>query len=354
MKGKMKLVLAALLACSTAANAQMVSYEKKYDNPNDYKRTKLFVDLFNVDWYLNATIGSGLRLETVVADRLMPWAQVKFALADAATKHVVSGYPTNENGQKKQLITDVGAALFLVNKNKTKKVKIVLSSFSTGRTTTTKYIKIPATVKKMFGVEGGLNYNRRAIGFEDESHAMYKYESMDGQTTLPIPSVGSSNTQPTGEAYKPQSMTNIASVFGGIHLRTVTNVSISAKGSGWKSNHTVTDFYIDAMLAPVIPIAHVIDNSGVEWKIKPEKGAIRNLGWRVGYVHHNSENTVGFQYNFEFGQKPGPKMGDDLMSSGAYISLGFGLTIGSDKHIGLGMTKKKPAGKTEAPKKSEG
>ncbi len=351
---KKKLVLAVLLACCTAANAQMVSYEKKYDNPNDYRRTKLFVDLFNADWFLDASLGSSLRLETVIADRIMPWAQVKFAVADAASKHAVSGYPTNDGGQKKQLITDAGAALFLVNKNANKKVKIVLSSFSSGRTTTTRYIKIPATVKKLFGVEGGLYYNRRAIGFGDNSHTMYKYQSMDGLTTLPIPGVGGTGTQPAGEAYKPQSMANMASLYGGIHYRTVTNVSISAKGSGWKSNHTVTDFYVDAMLAPVVSIANVIDINGVEWKIKPEKGAIRNLGWRLGYVHHNSENTVGFQYSFEFGQKPGPKLGDELLSSGAYVSFGFGLTIGSNKHIGLGMTKKKAATSTDTNKKTNG
>jgi hypothetical protein len=116
----------------------------------------------------------------------------------------------------------------------------------------------------------------------------------------------------------------------------------------------VADFYVDAMVAPVVPIAHVIDINGVEWKIKPEKGAIRNLGWRVGYIHHNSENTVGFQYSFEFGQKPGPKLGEELMSSGAYLAFGLGLTIGSDKHIGLGLTKKKATETTDAAKKGNG
>ncbi len=331
---KSTMLLAGMLTASMALQAQNVSYRKTENDPDDYKRTMLYLDLFTADTYLEPCLGSAVKLETMVGSRIMPYVQAKFAWADAATHHVVTGFPENKGGQKKQLVIDMGSAFYLVNKNKTKRnVKIVLSSSHYGNYTHTRYIRIPATVKRLFGVEGGIYINRRGLEFDMKSHPFYKYQSKDGHVTVPIDEVGTStgNIQPSGESYKPLSMTHVVSIYGGLHYRSITNVEISS-GEGIKANRNTLDLYADVMLAPVVPISNVIDNTGTEWKLIPQSGAIRHLGWKAGFTHHNCKR-VSFEYNFEFGQKPGPVMGKDFMDNGTYISLGMGLSIGSGKYF---------------------
>lgn len=330
---KRSVVLAGLLIMGMALRAQTVSYHKTENDPDDYKRSMLYLDLFTADTYLDACLGSAIKVETMVGSRIMPFVQTRFAWSDAATHHVVSGYPENKGGQKKQLVLDMGSAFYLVNRNATKNVKVILSSSSFGGYTHTRYIRIPATVKKLFGVEGGVYLNRRGLEFDTKSHPYYKYQSKDGSVTVPIDEVGSStgNVQPTGEAYKPLSMTHIVSIYGGLHYRRLTNVEIST-GEGIKANRNTLDLYADVMYAPVVPIANVVDNSGTEWKLVPQSGAIKHLGWKAGFTHHNCKK-VSFEYNFEFGRKPGPVLGKDFMNNGSYISLGMGLSIGSNKYF---------------------
>jgi len=344
--GKKMILGCAIAAAATVSQAQTVSYKVSTNDANDYKRTMLYIDVFTADYYLTPTIGSALKLETMVGGRIMPWAKINFAWFDAATSHAVSGYPTNAGGQKKQLITDLGAAFYLTNKVKTKKVKVVLSSHKSGNTTYSKYLRIPGEVKTMFGVEGGVNIARKALEFEDDSHEFYSYKSVSDGSEQPIGSVGGgSASSPAGEFYKPLSMTTVFSIYGGIHLRKITNLTILAGSYGARSNRNATDLYADIMYAPAVSISNVVDIAGKEWQLAPQAGGIRHLGWRAGFIHHNSQK-VSFSYNFEFGQKPGPVMGKDLLNNGTYISLGMGLTVGSNKFIGVAHKKKKDGAAT--------
>ncbi|MCW3124220.1 MAG: hypothetical protein JWQ38_3712 [Flavipsychrobacter sp.] len=323
---------AAILSCSLASTAQMTSYTLLSSDPDDYKRSVVYVDLFTADTYLNPNLGSAVKAETVIGNRIMPWLQMKYSWADANTHHVVSGFPTNASGLKKQFILDAGGALFLVSKNKDKRVKVVLSSHSFGGYTHTKYLMVPSTIKRMFGVEGGVYYNRRALEFEDKSHALYSYKSTTGSYAGPIEDVGSTSSAagaPTGESYKPLSMTNIMSIYGGIHYRKITNTSIRASGYGKRTNATIMDWYADIMLAPYVPIADVVDNTGQTFELVAAKGAINHLGWKAGATYHTAK-TFSFEYNFEFGKKPGPSLGKGFMTNGAYISMGLGFSLGFD------------------------
>ena len=349
MNTKKIVLLSALIAASAGAHSQSVSYKTTTDDPDDYKRTNLYLDLFTVDTYLNPNLGSAIKLETMLGGRIMPWVQWKFSWADANTSHVVSGYPTTAGGLKKQRIIDIGSAFFLSSHNKTKRVKITLSSHSSGNYTHTKYVMIPAQVKRMFGVEGGIYINRRALEFDDESHGKFRYQSADGAIDAPIGSVGGSGTnQPAGEYYKPLSMAHIFSLYGGIHYRTIHNVTIATGDYGHRSNRSITDVYADVMVAPVVSIAHVVDVAGKEWILAPQSGAIKRIGWKAGFVHHNSQKT-SFSYNFEFGQKPGPVMGDDLFTNGTYVAMGMGLNIGFNKYLGLPHKKKQDQAEQSKP-----
>lgn len=332
-------LLASAMLLGMNTHAQTTNYRLLRSDPDDYKRTVAYFDLFTADTYLNPNLGSALKVETVIANRLMPWVQVKYSWADANTHHVVSGFPTNASGLKNQMIVDAGGALFLTSKNKNKRVKVVLSSHSFGGYTHTSYLMVPSTVKKMFGVEGGVYYNRRALEFDDASHALYHYKSMDGSYDKPISALGSTTAgEPAGENYKPLSMTNIASIYGGIHYRKVNYTSIYATGYGTRTNASVIDLYADVMLAPIVPIANVVDIKGKEYEIVAQKGSIRNLGWKAGVTAHSAK-TLSFEYNFEFGQKPGPMMGTGFMDNGTYISMGLGFALGFDTQFKVKKSK---------------
>jgi hypothetical protein len=335
MSKKKMMLAAALITGCTMVKAQMVNYTTPVNNPNSYKRSMLYLDLFTADTHLDPTMGSGAKFETMVGGRIMPWAQVKFAWADAATHHVVSGYPTNEGGQKKHLSIEAGGALFLTNQNLNKKVRVVLSSHRSGNYTHTRYLNVSALVKRQMGVRGGIFTNRMALEFDDDSHKYFHYESKDGKIVAPIQSVGSSGVnQPAGEYYKPVTNASNACLYGGLHKRKITNVSISTNTDGYKSNRAISDLYVDVMLSPVTGIANVVDIKGQEWKIVADKGGIRHLGWRAGYSHHNGQK-VSLCYNFEVGQRPGPVMGESFMGDGSYISIGMGISIGSNKFFGI-------------------
>ncbi len=329
-----KKVIAALLTTLSIANsnAETVTYKLVTDAPAQYKPTNVYIDLFDADTYLGPSIGYGVKVETVLLGKIMPSVFFKSYYLDANARHNKSdGYPMPDGGLGKQTVLDLGCTLFLIGKEKKKDLRVVLSSHSSGKYTFTKYTMIPGTIKRQFGVEGGIYYNRRALEFDDASHSLYKYKSSTGVES-PIESVGGSGiNQPAGNYYQPYSMTNVVSLYGGVKLRKITNLVVDVNGRK-KSNAKVIDLYADIMLAPIIPIADIVDQNGAKWEIKPESNALRHLGWRAGAMMRGSR-TASIQFNFEFGQKPGPKLGTGFMENGTYINMGVGLGLGFKKFL---------------------
>lgn len=322
-----KTILSTSVLCLMAGigSAQKVSYTVVKDEPSKYKPTMAYIEAFNADTHIGATIGYGLKLETLLLGRILPSVLYRGSYLDANASHVVSGYPTVSGGQKKGMTIEAGSALFLTSKERKRNLRVVLSSRKSGNVTTTHYIMAPGTVKKMMGVHAGFNVNRRSLEFDDDSHTMYDYKAPNG-TLVPIPSVGNGGANvPAGEYYQPLSTTNIVSLYAGGRIRRVTNLVLDVDGRK-KRNDKVNDWYADVMLAPVVPISDVVDINGVKWGIEAKSGSIRNLGWRVGLMSRGS-GVASFAYNFEFGQKPGPKMGKGFMDNGTYISIGCGMSL---------------------------
>jgi hypothetical protein len=313
----------------------MTSYKVISDAPNDYKKTAVYVDVFTADTYLNPNLGSALKVETALGRNIMPWLQVKYSWADASTKHVVTDFPKAPGGLKKQLVIDAGSVYFLANRNKKKRIKVVLSATSFGGYSYTRYMMVPGTVKRMFGVEGGLYYNRRCLQFGDQGPKSYHYQNATGyDQPIGLPGTVPVAQQPSGSAQEPLAMTHIFSIYGGLHYRKVRNLEINADGYGHKSNATVIDMYADIMLAPYITISDVVDVAGKEWKIVSQSGAIRHLGWKAGMTYHGAKKA-SLEYNFEFGRKPAPILASDFFGGGSYIAMGMGFSLGFDKQLAM-------------------
>ncbi len=147
-------------------------------------------------------------------------------------------------------------------------------------------------------------------------------------------------------------MSYTTSIYGGLHLRNVKNTVIRAESYGRRANAKVVDVYLDLMFAPVISIGNTVDISGKEWKIVPQAGAVRHLGYKVGYAMHSTK-SFGFMFYTEFGKKPGPIMGKDFIGNGTYISAGLGVTIASGKQLSFGLSKHKKSRTAEDTKAAE-
>jgi hypothetical protein len=334
-----KCIISAALAARVLPAAAQVSYIVLEKDPEKYKRTVLYLDLINCDTYNDISVGYAFKLETVVANRLMPWVQVKRSWLDLAATHAVSGYPEAIGGLEKQSITDIGGVLFLRNKNKQKNLRVVLRS-SSHRSgdyvyTHTKYVSVPGEIKKMFGLRGGIFINNKVLQLDGDAHARFRYRSIDGLTDVPIEDVGVfTSVQPAGEAYKPLPLMHAASMYFGLHKRSVTNMQLRVEGYGRRANARVTDAYFDIMYAPSVSVSNVRDAAGQEWQIVPQAGAIRHLGWRAGVSTHTSR-AFNLQYSCEFGVRPGAIVGSNFMGNGTYITIAMGVTIGSGKYLKL-------------------
>ncbi len=154
MLKRLSVVAAAIVASCSLATAQSVSYRLLESNPDAYKPTALSLDLINCDTYLAAAAGYSVKLETVIARRLMPFISYKHSWEDLATRHIYNTYPMPKGGLRKQTVIDAGAVLFLRSKTKKRPVRVVLHSSSGGGYTYTKYVMVPSEVKRMTGIGG--------------------------------------------------------------------------------------------------------------------------------------------------------------------------------------------------------
>ncbi len=326
------LILAGL---STQAFADSITYTTIETDPRKYKPTVLSVDLVNCDLYHELSAGYGLKLETVILGRLMPYAGFKGSWYDGASHKVFDDYPEAPGGMSKQFNTDVGATLFLLNSVKERKVRVVLSSYGNSHYRITHFTWIPSQVKRMFGVEGGIFYNRKGIAIKGEGASFYNYKDKATGAEVAMPtSSGSGTGLPAGDATWAFPMTNTVSFYGGIRYRNIKNTVIRAEGYGKRSNANVVDFYADLMLAPVSTIGDVTDKSGKQWEMVQKSGAVNHMGYRVGFSSHCSR-TFGFSYYMEFGKRPGPVLGDKFANQGGYLSLGVGFSIGSGLQLNI-------------------
>ncbi len=328
-------VVAAIVGYCSLATAQSVSYRLLETDPRNYKPTVLCLDLLNCDTYHDVAAGYGVKLETVILGRIMPFVNFKNSWYDGATHHLYNSYPIAPGGLKNQTNLDAGAVLFLFNKVKKRPVRIILKSTSSGRYTFTHFTYVPSEVKRMFGVGGGIFYNRKTLSIQDDAAPFFKYKNLSTGAEVAIPQVGETNAgQPAGDAYRAFAISNTMSLYGGLHLRNIKNTVIRADGYGKRSNAKVVDVYFDVMVAPVVSVGNVKDIDGKEWKIVPQSGGVNHIGYKAGYAIHSAK-SFGFYYYTEFGKRPGPVLGKDFLNNGSYITLGMGVSIGSGLQLNV-------------------
>ncbi|MES2139358.1 MAG: hypothetical protein V4511_06595 [Bacteroidota bacterium] len=319
-------------------NGQSLNYKVLEDNPYDHNLDVTFLP-FYVDMASkenNLSLGYGLnakliykKLATFRLYALKPYAPV-FDWG----YHFGSGggfdSPT-VNKLKKFLHIELGGTYHLSERTKIKNRNVVLSEHSGYKTTTTTYISVPATVRKIFGVRAGIyNYhtaiNARHNGDVDgDLHIDAKgVISTDGTRFggAALLNDGGSTTDPF---YNTNSATNmkVLGVYGGISSSSYYKIMVDTDGYGKKGGFKSTNFFADAMFAPV-RIDDFVGADGKKYDVSG-KGAqgfkTRPFGARLGLEYTMGKKKVGYYARMEAGFKPG------LANSKFYVSLGFGISF---------------------------
>lgn len=212
---------------------------------------------------------------------------------------------------------DLGSYLILSNKIKTKNTKIVLKSSTTSnykgdRITTTTFIMVPALVKSMSGIRGGIYHKSSPLTLEANS-SFAKDVKIDMEASI-----------------------SSQAVYAGIFTRKLRNIVINTEQYGTCFNSLGNELYLDAMLFISNKFISV-ENSNTR---PPIQGGInitdtvKNnskqgiFGIRMGYKKYQiapkSEigKRFGMSATFEMGYRP---------YHGIFMNAGIGMTIGKKR-----------------------
>lgn len=302
------------LTVGTCAMAQQVNYRILSDDPENVKAFSLSLEPFYCDLYpLDLHMGYSVRADLLFLKRMELRADFRRAYLD------INGQETNtteyypKNGAKFATYGEAGFSLFLTDKLRSTEVKLVLSSRSYGDYTFTRYIMVPATKRKMWGVRGGMYNNRVAY----EMNGTDSFFVMKGTNDTETPAVDNTVT-----------MVNTSCLYGGLHWKSIVDL-VASTDYGTRKVGKMADFYIDFLFAPVVAFGDVRSPGGVsEFSLKAKPDNIKRMGWRAGWAYRHP-NKVGMCYKLEFGARPGFRSSDKpkFLTERSFMMFTFGINI---------------------------
>ena len=323
------LITVLLVLLGTLAYSQRLSYEILKDEPDKIKNTTIHIDPFYSDaWMTNITLGFGLRADVMLKKRLSGNVFFRRAYADInARSHADGDLAHPKKGFKKLTYFEPVVSYHLVDKLKKRQVKVVISSSTSYsgnyKTTTTKYIMVPGTVRKIRGVRGGFYFLNSAIDM-GESDAIGTWQAKKDSNIVKFGSYGDRvHGSPIYNGYTQMSQ---VAVFAGITLKSITNLQTKIEGyRKTRGNYGFYDFYFDVMFAPILSYQDVKFKDGAIYSLKNNSNV--RTGWRTGLLW-KLVNKPFMSYGFELGKRPGFE-GDKkgILNSRFFINLFMGISI---------------------------
>ena len=307
---------------AAGVQAQQITYNVVEDDPDRYKPLAIMLDPFYADAHnTNMTLGWSVRADVLLLGRVEGRFDFRKAYLDMEYKDEDYALPYAKNGLQKHTYMEAGASLFLFTKYKTKNLKITLSKTRSGNYETERYFMAPGTVKRLFGVRGGVSYLSSATQIEEKVSIVDK---SDGNNKVPI---GGFGVNADGSAtYQIHTQLRTATLYAGLHIKAINRLFVEVDGWGSRGHARYADFYLDALFAPVVSLQDVKTRGGKEWSVEGD-GIIQRLGWRAGFSFR-SPDRVWLSYKFEFGSRPGYKTGEKLLDNQkAFLMLGMGISL---------------------------
>jgi hypothetical protein len=244
-----------------------------------------------------------------------------------ARSHADGSLPKPKNGFSKMTYFEPAVSFHIIDKLKKRSVKVVLSSSTSYsgnyKTTSTKYIMVPGTVRKIRGVRGGLFFVNTAIDM-DQGEAIKTWTAKNGNETVTF---GEFGTRVHGSAiYNGYSQMRQVALFGGLTFKSITNLQTEVEGySKTRGNYNFYDFYVDVMYAPILSYQDVKFADGTNFSLSNSSN--NRTGWRAGVLWKNASHTF-LSYGFEFGQRPGYAGSDKgFLNSRSFLNMVMGISI---------------------------
>jgi hypothetical protein len=312
-----------ILPAMVELNAQTVTYKVTKDDPYDIKNLTISVDplFLDVNGMNGVSAGWGARAEYTGGRKFT-------ASFDFRNGFGTMGFDPDSNNTRNYMAFEGKVGLTLSDKSRATNFRIILekSSYSSGgyTYTTTRYFMCPGTTRStitfnagMYNLNNNFKYKNGSTN-EDSSTVKDILFEKDGKEVRR----GDSLWKAWDLSSKYGGFSSI-SVTAGFTFRKIHNLFVDVDGWGPRSNSILSDFYIDAMFAPVISLKdYTFGTSGDKWKVKAE--GKRAIGWRMGWFIRRPKNQ-GFSQKFELGQRPGIKTEKYL--TGCYMMYTFGLYI---------------------------
>lgn len=310
-------------------NAQNVTYTTSTDDPDDVKNFQVHLspfymdmsraNLINMGWELWATADIKKKLRFMTSFRS---SYLELNKPPAVSEvPPINTYYTKAHIGKSWKFEAIGQFNF-VDRTRKGSVKVILEQYTTGygkySTTHTKYLMVPGTIRKSYGLRGGIYNLYTAIKLENTKglnggSAFYILDKKHAQSAL-------SDTIKMSGYNSMNSMVFAA----GIDMRKVVNLIINTDTYGTCASRSSTNLYVDLLLAVFNNYRNVfyIDSGKTtEYTVKPF--GKRPLGWRVGWQFTNPEKA-GMSMKFEFGKRP---EWQSKGASGIFMDFNVGINI---------------------------
>ena len=308
-------ILAILTLVVLKGNSQSINYKVLEDDPGS---KNLFVSLNVVD----ATVynpNTGLAFNVYANAFLGKVFQVDIDFKKAYTDDNQQAVFAPE-GLKKYSHFRVGGAFNLSTSTRVRNTRVVLSSSRSGNYTHTRFINVPANRKRIWAVRGGIQRFYQNCQVDNDPFKTYgendiQYKDANGDLQYIDDNVNYETVNYTMSS---------TGFYAGIDYKNLVDIRISPDGYKDKGTCTRNNFYLDALVTPV-----------VNYELKPndKQGQYANadinisenkrskLGWRFGWQYDTGRHA-GLSMKAEVGQQPGRP--DDKW----FLSAGVGLHIG--------------------------
>lgn len=335
---KISLIIS-MASLSLITSAQSISYRIQENDVTNIKRVSIHINPFYTE--LNggvnfAVIGASVGAEISILKRIELKGEFRMAYLDGnsglgeASKVTGSLHPTCSGGTKRSNYFEAGGAFYIFNWVKTRNLKVILHSSSSGGYTYKESITVPGNRRRMFGPRGGLFiYNTGTqVGKNASSDGQPSPFIIKNSTDTMSAGNSSSNYVDGSDVSYANTMVNSTVFYAGISLKSITNLIISADGYGTKKHQGVYDVYVDYLLCPYVSMKDVYTHGGQRWDVEHTSKGFKAAGWRVG-VSYRSVNKFGFCYKFEVGERPGLYFGekDKLIKGNVNALLSIGCNI---------------------------
>ncbi|MDD3077540.1 MAG: hypothetical protein PHH37_00320 [Paludibacter sp.] len=328
------ILLFALVSITILGYSQKnINYRIIEDNPDNYKRTSLTLDLTDFELCRGVALGYGIGFQTQIAD-FVPTIHYRKAYLDG------TAYGTTRDiqpvkGMSKFSSLELGTTWFFNQAVKKRPVQVNLSSSKSRNYIHVSYINIPNVSENIYhGLDVGFMTQQRGLGLDVDLDSppseIWQYERVSDGYKAPVESAWGSDDNidhPEGYFSAPRTTYHLNTLYFGYKRRVTQHLEILLDGANKATKDNYIDWYAHILFSPASTLATLEDTHDVAWNLVPVEGkkTFSNFGFRTGYsVIFASIMDVHTELGFMTGYKT-----KESAMNGFFWNVGFGFFIGS-------------------------